>query len=138
MKVLTTILEIIAIVLNTIFLAGILVVVTRLGANPQTLGDWAGLILMFTFPPVTVVTIALTFQKKVQILTAVLRIATIIVNASFLIILICEMAAGRVNLEGLAQWLLALLGFALPVVNVLAVVLTFRKGEPISAAQRAR
>lgn len=82
---------------------------------------------MFAFPPITLITIVLTFNKKFQILTSVLKIIAIIVNASFLVTLICMMATGHFHLEGLAMWLLGLPGYGLPVVNVLDVVLTFRK-----------
>ena len=132
MKGLTYALKIIAIVLNTIFLAGIIFFLIRLGAHPQTLRDWAGFILMFAFPPITLITIVLICLKKFQILTSVLKIIAIIVNASFLVILICVTAIGHVHLEGLAMWLIGLLGFGLPVVNVLAVALTFRKGKATS------
>jgi len=127
MKSLTKALKITAIVLNAIFFAGIIFVLIMLGAHPQTLRDWAGFILMFAFPPITLITIALTFHKKFQILTSFLRIIAIIVNASFLVILICVTAIGHVHLEGLAMWMIGLLGYGLPVVNVLAVALTFRK-----------
>ena len=131
MKRLTKALKIIAIVLNSIFLAVILFIASRPGAHPQTLRDWAGFVLIFVFLPVTLITIALTFHKKVQILTSVLKIIAIILNISFLIILICEMA--DIGLEGLAQWLFCLMGLGLPVVNVLAMALTYRKGKEITA-----
>jgi tellurite resistance protein TehA-like permease len=129
MKGLTKALKIIAIVLNIILLAGLICFLIRLGAHPQTLSDWAGFISMFAFPPITLITIALTFYKKSRILTSVLRIIAVIVNASFLLILICVTAIGRVHLEGLAMWLLGLMGYGLPVLNVLALALTFRKGK---------
>ena len=133
MKGLTYALKIIAIVLNTIFLAGIIFFLIRLGAHPQALRDWAGFILMFAFPPITLITIALTFHKKLEILTSVLKIIAIIVNASFLVILICVTAIGQVHLEGPGMWLLGLLGYGLPIVNILAVALTFRKGKEKTA-----
>jgi len=132
MKSLTKALKITAIVLNAIFFAGIIFVLIMLGAHPQTLRDWAGFILMFAFPPITLITIALTFHKKFQILTSFLRIIAIIVNASFLVILIYATAIGHVHPEGLAVWLLSLLGYGLPVLNVLALALTFRKPKQTS------
>ncbi|MHC4623411.1 MAG: hypothetical protein ACYS4W_05860 [Planctomycetota bacterium] len=132
MKGLTKALRIIAIVLNTIFFAGLIFFLVRLGAHPQNLRDWAGFISMFAFPPITLITIALTFHKKCQILTFVLRIIAIIVNPSFLVILIYVTAIGHVHPEGLAMWLLSLLGYGLPVLNVLAVALTFRKPKQTS------
>ena len=88
MKIFTKAIKIIAIVLDTIFLAGLIFFLIRLGAQPQTLYDWAGFILMFAFPPITLITIALTFHKKFRILTFFLKIIAIIVNSSFLLILI--------------------------------------------------
>jgi len=127
MKGLTYALKIIAIVLNTIFLAGLIFSLIRLGARPRTLSDWAGFISMFAFSPMTLITIALTFHKKCRGLTSVLRIVTVIVNVSFLIILIYFTAIGRVSFEGILFWLLGLLGYGLPFINVLAMTLTFRK-----------
>ena len=72
-------------------------------------------------------TIALTFHKKCRILTFVLRIIAIIVNASFLLVLIHATAIGNVHLDGLAMWLLGLLGYGVPVINLLALALTLRK-----------
>jgi small-conductance mechanosensitive channel len=132
MKSLTDVLKIIAIVLNTIFLAVILFSISRHGVHPQAFHDWAGIILVFALPLVTLVTIALTFYKKVQILTSVLKIITIIINAYFLVILIYAMAVERAYLEGLAVLMVYLMCSGLPVVNVLAVVLTFRKGKATS------
>ena len=132
MKSFTKAIKIIAIVLNTIFLAGLIFFLTRLGAHPQTLYDWSGFILMFAFPPITLITIALTFHKKCQILTFVLRIIAIIVNASFLLVLIHAAAIGNVHPSGLAQCLLTLLAYGLPVLNVLALALTFRKPKQTS------
>ena len=129
MKSLTYVLKIIAIVLNTIFLAGLIFFLIRLDDHPQTLRDWAGFILMFAFPPITLITIALTFHKKFQILTFVLIIIAIIVNASFLLILIYATAIGNVRPDSPAMLLFALLGYGLPVLNLLAMALTFTKGK---------
>jgi hypothetical protein len=119
-------LKIIAIVLNTIFLAvNLLIVCSSYGGYPQDLYDWAAFILIFALPPVTLITIALTFHKKLEILTSVLKIIAIILNISFLIILIFEVA--DIGLEGLAQWLFCLMGLGLPVLNVVTLALTFRK-----------
>ena len=132
MKGLTKTLTIIAIVLNAIFLAvNLLIVGSSYGGYPQDLYDWAAFILIFALPPVTLITIALTFHKKLEILHSVLKIIAIILNISFLIILIFEVA--DIGLEGLAQWLFCLMGLGLPVVNVLTVVLTYRKGKEITA-----
>ncbi|HIJ52132.1 MAG TPA: hypothetical protein HPP66_03135 [Planctomycetes bacterium] len=127
MKRLTKVVKIIAIVLNAIFLAIILLIVSRSGAHPQTLIDWAGFILIFVFPPVTLITIALTFHKKLEILTSVLKVIAIIVNVSFLTIFIFEVADA--HFVNLVMWLVCLMGLGLPIVNILAVALTFRKGK---------
>ncbi len=125
MKRLTKALKIIAILLNTIFLAYTYSRLIKYGAHPQGLRDQAGIILIFALPPITLITIALTFHKKAQILTTVLKIISIIANASFLVIFICEAADSC--LVGLAMWLVCIMGLGLPVVNVAALALTFRK-----------
>ena len=127
MKRLTKALNIIAIVLNTIFLAIFLLIVIWSGTRPESLRDWGGFILIFGFPAVTLVTIALTFHKKFQILHSVLKIIAIILNASFLVIFIHETTSG--HFEGFVRWLVFLMCLGLPVVNVLTVALTFRKGK---------
>jgi len=133
MKGLTKVVKIIAIVLNAIFLAVILLIVIRTGGRPQSLYDLAGFILIFGFPAVTLITIALTFHKRVQILTSVLKIIAIIVNASFLVMFIGATASG--HLKGLAMWLVCVMGLGLPVVNILAMALTFRKGKAATPAE---
>ena len=133
MKSFTKAIKIIAIVLDTIFLAGLIFFLIRLGAQPQTLYDWAGFILMFAFPPITLITIALTFHKKFRILTFFLKIIAIIVNSSFLLILIHATAIGNVHPDDPAKWLFTLLGYGLPVLNILALALTFRKGREKTA-----
>lgn len=129
MKGVSKALKIIAIVLNGIFLAGLICFLISFGAHPQTLGDWAGFISMFAFPPITIITIALTFGQKFRIFGSVLRIIAVIVNVLFFIILIYVTAIGNVHIEGLAMWLFGLLGYGLPVVNLAAVVSTFRNGK---------
>ena len=133
MKGLTYALKIIVIVLNTIFLAGIIFFLIRLDAHAQSLRDWAGSILIFALPAVTLITIALTFHKKLEILTSVLRIIAILVNASFLVIFIYETASGHP--KGFLRWLVYVTGYGLPVVNILAVALTFRKGKAETPAE---
>ena len=132
MKRFTKALNIIAIVLNTIFLAGILCVLISFGAYLESLRDLAGSILIIVLPAVTLVTIALTFRKEGKKLISILRIIAIIVNTSLLVILICEMVVPAVKGArpgGLAQWLVCIMGLGLPVINVLTLVLTFRKGK---------
>jgi hypothetical protein len=118
-----------AIILNAVFLLGIILFLIRLGADPRNLRDWAGFISFFAFPPITLITIALTFQKKLQILTLVLKIIAIILNASFLLILIWVTALGNVHLDGIVMWLFGLIGYGLPVINLTAIALTFRRAK---------
>ena len=127
MKGVTYTLKIIAIILNSIFLAGLIFFVIRLGAHPRTLSDRAGFISMFALPPVTLVTIALTFYRKFRIISSILCIIAIIVNTVFLIILIYATALDNVHIKGPAMWLFGLMGYGLPVVNVVILALTFRK-----------
>ena len=130
MKRLTKALKIIAILLNTIFLAYTYSRLIKYGAHPQGLRDQAGIILIFALPPITLITIALTFHKKLQNLTSVLKIIAIIVNASFLIIIIFEVADA--HLVSLATWLVCVMSIVLPVVNIVAVALTYRKEKEAS------
>jgi hypothetical protein len=132
MKGVAQALKIIAIVLNVIFSAGLILFLIRLGADPRTLLDWAGFISMFAYPPVTGIAIALTFGKKLQAICLVLRIIAVIVNVLFFIILIYVTAIGNVHLEGPAMWIFGLLSYGLPLVNVLALALTFRKEKEAS------
>lgn len=122
------------IILNAVFLVGIIFFLIRLGTDPRNLRDWTGFILIFTFPPITLITIALAFHKKPEILTSVLTIIAIIVNASFLLILIWVTVLGRVHLEGFAIWLFGLLGYGLPVINLAALALTFRNAKQTSTS----
>ena len=80
---------------------------------------------MFAFSPVTLITIALTFHKKLAILTFILKVIAIIINASFLVILIWVTSIGNVHLKGFAMWLFGLLSCGSPVMNIVAVALTF-------------
>ena len=123
MKTLAKGIKITAIVLNGIFLAGLIFFLIRLGARPQGLSDWVGFVSMFAFPPVTGIAIALTFHKRCRILTCVLRIVAVIVNASFLVMLIYVTAIGNVHFDNLVILLVGLLGYGLPVVNIAALLL---------------
>jgi hypothetical protein len=133
MKGVSKTLKIIAIVLNGIFLAGLILFLISFGPDPRTLNDWAGFISMFAFGPMTIITIALTFGKKLQVLRSILRVIAIIVNVLFFIILIYVTAIGNVHLEGPAMWIFGLLSYGLPVVNLAALALTFRKGKEKTA-----
>ncbi len=123
MKDLTKTLKIIAIVLNAIFLAGLIYGMTRFGVHPRDLHDQVGFIFTLIFPAVTLAAIILTFYKKSRIL----RIIAIIVNVLFLIILISAIALKGVNLEHFAQLLVCIFGLGLPFLNIAAFALTFRK-----------
>jgi len=134
MKDLTKTLKIIAIVLNAIFLAGIIYGMTRYAVHPQDLHDRVGLIFILLFPAVTLVAITLTFHKKAKILTSILRIIAIIVNALFFIILISAIALKGVNLQHFSQLLVCIFGLGLPVLNIIAFALTFRKPKAVIPA----
>jgi hypothetical protein len=115
--------KIIAIVLNAIFLVGLIFFLISFPPDPRTLNDWSGFISMFALAPMTIIAIALTFGKKLQVIRLVLRIVAIIVNALFFIILIYVTAIGNVHIEGLAMWIIGIVGYGLPVVNIAALVL---------------
>ncbi len=127
MKGRTYTLKITAFGLNSIFLAGILFIVSRTGVHPLSLHAWAVCIFILLFPSVTLITMALTFHKKAKILTPVLRIIAIIVNVLFLIIFISAIALQRLSLHHFVQWLVYLMALALPVLNLVALAVTFIK-----------
>jgi hypothetical protein len=115
--------KIIVIVLNAIFLAGLLFGMSRYGVRPRGLLDKAGLIFILVFPAVTLVTIALTFRKEGKKPASILRIIAVIVNILFLIIFITAIALEGVSLEHFGQLLVCIMGLGLPVLNVVAVAL---------------
>ena len=125
MKGLAKAITITAIVFNGIFLAGLIYGVTRYGAHPRDGLDKAGLIVIFIFPAITLVTISLTFHKKARHLTFVLMIIAAIANILFFIILISAMIIKGVNMEHFSQLMVFILGLGLPVVNVITMALTF-------------
>ena len=131
MKGQTKTLTIITAVLNGIFLAGLLFGISMYGARAEGRLDKAGLIFILVFPAVTLVTIALTFGKEGKKLTFVLKVIAIIVNILFLIILISALALAfeRLHNQDFAQWLVCIIGLGLPVLNVVTLGLTFRKGK---------
>jgi hypothetical protein len=110
--------KIIAIVLNAIFLAGLLFGMSRYGVHPRTLLDKAGCIFILVFPAVTLVTIALTFRKEGKMPACVMKVIAVIVNVLFLIILISAIAIEGVSLEHFGQLLVCIMGLGLPVVNL--------------------
>lgn len=136
MKGLTYTLKIIVFVLNAIFLTGLIFFLIRLGARPRNLYDWAGFISMFAFPPITLITVALTFRENFRILVSFLRIIAVILNASFLLLLIYFTAIGQVSLEGFIFWMLGLLGYGLPVINILTLTLILRRAKETSIELR--
>lgn len=123
MKDLAKTLKIIAIVLNAIFLAGLIYGMTRFGVHPRDIHDQVGFIFTLIFPAVTLVTITLSFYNKANIL----RIIAIIVNVSFLIILISAIAIKGINLEQFEQLLVLIFGLGLPFINIIAFLLPVRK-----------
>jgi hypothetical protein len=81
-KSLTYVLKITAIALNTYFSAWVLLFVcSGYGGHPLSLYACLSCILICAVPPVTLITIALTFHKNLKILNSVLRIIAIILNA---------------------------------------------------------
>ncbi len=124
MKSLTFVLKITAIALNTYFSAWLLLFVcSGYGGHPLSLYDWVGRILVLAIPPVTLITIALTFQKKFKILTSVIRIIAIILNAHLLIHLIWFQ---HEILDDMALWAY-LIYCGLPALNLVALAVTFIK-----------
>ncbi len=129
MKGVSKTLKIIAIVLNAILLAGILFEICRHGVWNRTILDKAACIFILLFPAVTLVTIALTFRKEGKMPACVLKVIAIIVNILFLIILISARALVRISLEVFGPLLVCMMGFGSPVLNVVTLALTFRKGK---------
>lgn len=136
MKIVSAILRITAIALNTFFLAYVLVQVGTYGFESDDLLVWIGMILIFTCLPVSLITVVFTFLKKMQVFTAALKIITIVLNVALFVCLICLAVTKGVDAEGFGRWLLVLLMFGFPLVNFLAILLTLRKAKPITAGQR--
>ncbi|MHC4735664.1 MAG: hypothetical protein ACYTDW_14590, partial [Planctomycetota bacterium] len=78
------------------------------------------------------VTIALTFRKEGKMPACVLKVIAIIVNILFLIILISARALVRISLDYFGPLLVCIMGLGLPVLNVVALALTFRKEKEAS------
>ena len=120
-------LRITAVVLNAIFLAGIIYGMTRYGVHLRGLHDKAGFMFALVFPAVTLVALALTFLKRPISLTSVLRNIALILNGLFLILLISAMALKGVNVEHFTQLMVCVLGIGIPALNLVALALTFIK-----------
>ena len=128
MKELTKVLIIAAIVSNFMFLTFVLSAICHeFGSHTLSLRDWVGCILIFTLPVVMLITIALTFYKRFKILTFVLRIIAIILNAYALIILIWFEQDPLDYLE------LYLMYYAFAAGNLVVIALTFIKERQICA-----
>ncbi len=122
MKELTKVLVIAAIVPNFIFFTFVLSAICNdYGSNTLSLRGWLGVILIFAISPIMLITIALTFYKKFKILTSVLRIIAIILNAHALIILIWFEQDPLDYLE------LYLMYYAFTIGNLVVLALTFIK-----------
>jgi len=135
MKSLTYVLKITAIALNTYFSAWVLLFVcSGYGGHPLSLYAWLSSILICAVPPVTLITMALTFHKNLKILNSVLRIIAIILNAHLLIPLIWF---HHEILDDMALWAY-LIYSGLPLLNLVALAFTFRKEKektpPVSAS----
>ncbi len=123
MKSLTYVLKITAIALNTYFSAWLLLFVcSGYGGHPLSLYAWLSSMIC-AVPPVTLITIALTFHKNLKILNSVLRIIAVILNAGLLISLILFQH------EILDDLVLVpyLIYCGLPLLNLLILALTLRK-----------
>ena len=120
-------LKIIAIVVNGIFLAGLIYGVTMYGVHLRDVHDRVGFIFTLVFPTVTLVATVLTFRREGRECTCVLRVIAVIVNVLFLIIFISAIALKGVNLEYLGQLPVCIMGLGLPVLNVVVLALAFRK-----------
>jgi len=124
MKYLTYVLKFTAIAVNTYFLSFVLSFVrSGFGGHPLSLLAWVASSSVLAIPPVTLITIALTFQKKFKILTSVLRIIAIILNAHLLIHLIWF---HHEILDDMALWAY-LIYCGLPFLNLVALAVTFIK-----------
>ncbi|MEE8568340.1 MAG: hypothetical protein V3S81_06995, partial [Anaerolineales bacterium] len=93
------------------------------GGHPLSLYAWLSSILICAVPPVTLITIALTFHKNLKILPSVLWIIAIILNAHLLIPLIWF------HHEILDDLVLNayLIYCGLPLLNLVALAFTLRK-----------
>ena len=118
-----------ALVLNAVFLGGLIYGITRYGLYLRDLHDRVGFIFTLVFPAVTLITISLTFHSRLKILTFVLKVIAIIVNTLFLIVLISAIVLKGVNLEQFSQLMVCIWGLGLPVINILAMVLPLPKAK---------
>ena len=132
MNSLTYVLKITAIALNTYFSAWLLLFVcSGYGGHPLSLYAWLSSILICAVPPVTLITIALTFHKNLKILTFVLRIIAIILNAYFLVPLIWF----RHEILDDFPFDVYLIYCGLPALNLIALAVTFRKEKENTPAE---
>jgi len=129
MKSLTYVLKITAIALNTFVSACVLLFVcSGYGGHPRSLRDWVGSILICAIPPVTLITIALTFHKKFKILTSVLKITAITLNTIFLPLVLSFVGSGFGGHPlSLRAWVSSILVLAIPPVTLITLALTFLK-----------
>ena len=122
MRELSKVLIIAAVIPNFMFFTlYVLAVCNHYGSLPSSLLDWLRGILIFAISPIMLITIALTFYKKFQILHSVLRIIAIILNAHALIILIWF------EQDPLDYLALYLMYYVFTVGNLVVIALTFIK-----------
>ena len=134
MNSLTYVLKITAIALNTYFSAWVLsLVCCGFGGHPLSLRAWVSSILVLAVPPVTLITIALTFHKNLKFLTSVLRIIAIILNAHLLVPLIWFR---HEILDDMALWAY-LIYCGLPALNLVALAFTLRNEKEKTPAVSA-
>jgi hypothetical protein len=124
MRDLTKVLIIAAIIPNFTFLTFFLLAIFNdYGTLTTSLLDLLRGILTFAIAPIMLITIALTFYKKFKILTSVLRIIAVILNAYFLIGLIWSRHEILTDLA-LDTFLIYC---AYPAANLVVIALTFIK-----------
>ncbi len=130
MRIAAVILKV-AVALNALSLAALLIVSGKYGFYAEDLRDWAVILLGFVCPSVTLVTLVLALLKKTKILVAALKVISVVLNISFLIWFIGAVVTQSVNIEfsvGGCGWLLLLvLLFVYPFVNLSAMALTLRE-----------
>jgi len=132
MKTLTTVIKIIAIVLNTLLIAFFAYcMISSIASGDLHMDEgfymWIGMPLILTCFPLSLITIVLTFLKKTRTFACVLKLISIALNICSFAYMVCAALAQGVHAEGFFLWLILLTIYALPLLNILTIALTFRK-----------
>lgn len=127
MKPLTTVMKILAIVLNIIVLSFGLFIISKWGFYTENLLAWVLSILFLTCYPVSLIAISFTFLKKARILTCVLKVIAVITNLSLLIAMCGWLVENSDVLGGINSLgrILLVLCFLISIINILAMALTY-------------